>query len=330
MRNKDIIIEEAVFCIFDINLPFVNATQVHLGTDDAEGKYVYSLLTKYFYEVTSRKARIRPNDFMSEVLERGESPFASVVEYVANEIHAILKSNPDVMPGNGIFVKANMDEQEYIIFFKLNYQTKFICSIDEAGLVEWKRNNKILPSAGQKITEYFYLNLSNGYIRVSDCENFVDGHACNYLAAHVLKLTMGKSEKEMVETFETVVHETVKEIYEEVPQKLMEYRQTVAEIVQEKGTIDVEEFSQVFFADNEKAMEQCMEKAKEEELTERPITISKKMERQLNKKQKIVTESGIEIIVPIEYLQNNDVFEYVQDETGKVSIIIRDVGPILK
>ena len=62
-------------------------------------------------------------------------------------------------------------------------------------------------------------------------------------------------------------------------------------------------------ADNEKAMEQCMEKAQEEQLTERPITISKKMERQLNKKQKIVTESGIEIIVPIEFLQNNDVFE---------------------
>lgn len=330
MRSKDILIEEAVFCIFDINLPFVNATQVNLGTEDAEGKYVYSLLTKYFYEVTSRKARIRPNDYMTEVMERGESPFAAVVEYVANEIHAILKSNPDVQAGNGIFIKANMDEQEYIVFFKLNYQTKFICSIDEAGLVEWKRNNKILPSASQKVTEYFYLNLSNGYIRVSDCENFVDGHSCNYLADHVLKLSVGKSEKEMVETFENVVQETVKETYQEVPQKLMEYRQTVAEIVQEKGNIDVEEFSLVFFADNEKAKEQCLEKAREEELTERPITISKKMERQLNKKQKIVTESGIEIIVPIEYLQNNDVFEYVQDDSGKISIIIRDVGSILK
>lgn len=330
MRTKDILIEEAVFCIFDINLPFVNATQVQLGLDDAEGKYVYSLLTKYFYEVTSRKARIRPNDFMTEVLERGESPFASVVEYVANEIHAILKSNPDVQAGNGIFVKANMDEQEYIVFFKLNYQTKFICSIDEAGLVEWKRNNKILPSATQKVTEYFYLNLSNGFIRVSDCENLVDGHACNYLADHVLKLAVGKSEKEMVETFENVVQETVKEVYEEVPKKMMEYRQTVSEIVQEKGNIDVEEFTQVFFADNERAMEKCLEKAQEEKLTEKPITISKKMERALNKKQKIVTESGIEIIVPIEFLQNNDVFEYVQDESGKVSIIIRDVGTILK
>ena len=29
-------------------------------------------------------------------------------------------------------------------------------------------------------------------------------------------------------------------------------------------------------------------------------------------------------------VNNNDVFEYVQDETGKVSIIIRDVGTILK
>lgn len=330
MRTKDILIEEAVFCIFDINLPFVNATQVQLGLDDAEGKYVYSLLTKYFYEVTSRKARIRSNDFMTEVLERGESPFASVVEYVANEIHAILKSNPDVQAGNGIFVKANMDEQEYIVFFKLNYQTKFICSIDEAGLVEWKRNNKILPSATQKVTEYFYLNLSNGFIRVSDCENLVDGHTCNYLADYVLKLAVGKSEKEMVETFENVVQETVKEVYEEVPKKMMEYRQTVSEIVQEKGNIDVEEFTQVFFADNERAMEKCLEKAQEEKLTEKPITISKKMERALNKKQKIVTESGIEIIVPIEFLQNNDVFEYVQDESGKVSIIIRDVGTILK
>ena len=32
----------------------------------------------------------------------------------------------------------------------------------------------------------------------------------------------------------------------------------------------------------------------------------------------------------VEFLQNNDVFEYIQDDTGKVSIIIRDVGTILK
>lgn len=330
MKTKDIIIQKAVFCIFDINLPFINATEVHFGTEDEEGKYVYSLLTKYFYEVTSKKARVTGTSFLQSVIDRSEDPFQSVVEYVSEEVHAVLKENPDVQPGNGIFVHCNMDEQDFIVFFKVNYQSKFICNIDEAGLVQWKLNNKILPAPSQKVTEYFYLNLTNGYIRVSDCENFVDGHNCNYLSECILKLQVGKSEKELVESFETVVTDTVKEVYEEAPKKMLEYKQAVAELVQEKGTIDVEEFSQTFFADNEKALEKSRQKAEEEHLTEKPITISKKMERQLSRKQKIVTESGIEIIVPIEFLQNNDVFQYVQDESGKISIIIKDVGSVIK
>lgn len=53
------------------------------------------------------------------------------------------------------------------------------------------------------------------------------------------------------------------------------------------------------------------------------------MEKQIKKKYKIKTNNGIEIIVPIDLLNQSDLIEYIQDDNGKISVIIRDIGGII-
>ncbi|MBP3296646.1 MAG: hypothetical protein J6M27_08695, partial [Lachnospiraceae bacterium] len=62
---------------------------------------------------------------------------------------------------------------------------------------------------------------------------------------------------------------------------------------------------------------------------QKPVYVSPKTTKSLAKKQKIVTESGIEILVPVEYLEDKSVFEYKQ-ENGRVSIHIHDVNGTIK
>ena len=45
MRASEILVKRCVFCVFDINLPYVNLTEVALGMDDQQGKFVYQLMT---------------------------------------------------------------------------------------------------------------------------------------------------------------------------------------------------------------------------------------------------------------------------------------------
>lgn len=330
MKTKDILIKQSVICIFDCNLPYVNLTEVSFGTEDAQGKYIYQQLVKYYDDITSKKARIEKDSFLSGILEAGDGRFQAFVESVAGEVHKLLKENPEILPGSGIFVWAVMEDQEYMVFLKVNHQSKFICTVGTDGLVEWKYNNKVLPETGRKIDQYCYLNVTDAWVRVSDFTCRAEGRTCNYLADLVLKLQTGRSEKEVVEAMDEVMVDTIQETYREnAPKKILEYKKAVADIVEEKGAIALEELRDNVFFDNEEAGNLYLERKEQESLPEE-IVISRKMEKRLTKKQRIVTESGIEILVPMEYLQDNSVFEYIQDESGRVSIVIKDIGSAVK
>ncbi len=330
MRTGDILIEKSVFCIFDMNLPYVNLTNVTLGMEDEQGRFVYQLLVKYFDDIHAKRADYTDEDFLGVTLSKGEDPFDSFLTYAADEIHHLMVDNPEIQQGCGIFVKAVMGEESYIIFLKLNHQAGFICQLDEEGLISWKRNTMLVPPASKKVTEYLYINLSDSTVRVSDYDCYVNGEKVNYLADLICKIRPKKSEKETIEAITDAIAATIEEKYEEeIPQKLIESKKAVAAIVEEKGTIAPEDLKQTVFADNEEAADRYMEKLVEERLPKGPVEVSTKMERRLNRKQKIVTASGIEILVPMEFLQDSSVFEYVQDETGKVCIMIKETGRIV-
>ncbi|MBQ3794358.1 MAG: nucleoid-associated protein [Lachnospiraceae bacterium] len=330
MRASDILVKRCVFCVFDINLPYVNLTEVALGMDDQQGKFVYQLMTKYYDDINAKKAEFTDEDFLGELLAKGENPFESFVTFAADEIHHMMINNPEIQQGSGIFIWAVMGEEEHIMFFKLNYQAGFICQLAEDGLVNWKRNTKIIPAASKKCTEYLYINLASNKVKISDFNCYVDSEKCNYLADKICKLQQQRSEKETVESITTAIEETIQETYEEkAPEKILESRQMIANLVAEKGEISNDIVRNAIFADNEEAQDRYTEKTVEERLPKETVYVSNKMEKRLARKQKIVTDSGIEILVPLEYLRDPSIFEYVQDETGKICIMIKDAGQLM-
>lgn len=46
------------------------------------------------------------------------------------------------------------------------------------------------------------------------------------------------------------------------------------------------------------------------------------------RKQKLTTDTGIEITVPAEYLQNNEFVEFLKNEDGTTTIEIRKIARI--
>ena len=165
---------------------------------------------------------------------------------------------------------------------------------------------------------------------MSDMHCVIDGESINYMEERILKVNLNKSEKETVEVFQAAVMDTIKECYaDEAPKKLFEYRREVAEDAKEKGEINPVRIPQRLFADNEKAAKRYEEKTQDLEIKDTPVFVSPQTRRSLTKKQKIVTENGIEILVPIEYLDDKNIFEYKQ-ENGMVNIYIHDVNGTLK
>ena len=47
------------------------------------------------------------------------------------------------------------------------------------------------------------------------------------------------------------------------------------------------------------------------------------------KTQKIKTDTGIELIITVDYYRNKDYFEFTTDESGKISIRLKNIGEII-
>ncbi len=330
MRSSDIEILKCYLCTLDYDLPFPNYNEVKISDEDELYRYILQLLSSNYDNVSSKRAQFDDDSYLTGILPQDEKGLDGFVDIVSEKIHGMIKSGAEIRSGSGIFVWALVLEQPVVAFFKMNFQNKFMCFLSDTGAVSWHMNSKVLPASSQKDYEYFIINIPDKTVRMSDSVCYVGNENLNYLAGKVLMLDAKRSEKERITRFDNAVVETIKECYEEkeAPKKILEYKAEIAGTVDSTGSINVSDIEKTVFADNEKAAGLYESRIAEEEIPWEPMTVSPKMERTIKKKQKIVTDSGIEILIPVEYLTDESVFECVDCPDGSVSIIIRGAKSI--
>ena len=103
-------------------------------------------------------------------------------------------------------------------------------------------------------------------------------------------------------------------------------RRGIEVIAASNGGAYVPELEEAVFKDNEQAAVLYQEVAEQQQIPKIPVYVSKKTERKLGKKQKLVTDSGIELLVPLELLKDESILEYHQNDDGKMSILIKEIG----
>ena len=326
MTQEEIVIKKCYTCIFDMEMPFANLTEQVIGDGDEQQQYMTQLILKNLNSTALRKSVIDEDSVLMQLFPENEEQFEPFANQIADEIHTLIQEkSTDIPMGSGVFLWAFCEDRDYICFFKLNYQNKFVDMIDNNGQEKWVLNTKVIPTIGQKITELFFIDLQDRTVQISNAKHYVENEKSNYLAELILQLSLQHSEEEMVKVYQEAVVDTIQDIYEEeAPQKIMDYKKAVAETVTKTGELNIEEVQKEIFGEDEKAIALCTEKIEEKAVPVKSIEVSEKMEKKLLKKQKIVTNNGIEILVPIDYLKDESIFEYHQYEDGSISILIKD------
>lgn len=330
MKSSEVEIMKCFLCTVDRSLPFPNYNEIKIDEEDAIYPYIQKLVASNLQNAAAMEADFEEGSYLDTAVTDDPDDLELFVNAVTDTVYELVRDNAELSSGSGIFAFCIVEEQPYIAFFKMKFQERFVCRVAEDGKVSWVMNSKIMPLCTQKEYDFFLINILDRKVKLSDVENYIDDCKVNYLAEYVLKLKAKPSEKEKVEIIKETTLETIRECYEEkeVPQKIMEYRTEVAEHVGQTGRVSVAQIEQKVFSDNEKAADRYRERLEEERIAREPMPVSKKTERQFTKKQKIVTDNGIELLVPVEYLKNADYVEYVQDEEGNISIIIKSVHAI--
>ena len=86
---------------------------------------------------------------------------------------------------------------------------------------------------------------------------------------------------------------------------------------------------QAWFFTEEEAIKEFGKKKIEEKERPKDLKIEKTSAVRASKSQKIKTDTGIEITVPVEYFEDDRYIEFINNNDGTISIALKNIGKLI-
>ncbi len=182
-----------------------------------------------------------------------------------------------------------------------------------------------LPAFSKPVTSLAVVNMINEEIQFVDDTKWKDG--ISVIREILLEAEAGISRKEVVESVKTIAVELAEEFDENPTVMLSKVKNYISETVKEGMPLKTEVLAEKMF-DEQPEMSEAFRKKAEEKTLPVEVELPKAALSPSLKKQRIKTDTGIEITVPAEYFQNKEFIEFRNHPDGMITIEIKQIGAI--
>ena len=201
--------------------------------------------------------------------------------------------------------------------------------LDDAGVAsnDILRQDSTLPSPTQRIDSYLLVNLETGSVDFHDKERSQAGGALQLISDRLLGCSVEASTREVVQAIGRIVEEVAEGCGMSSAQAVAQAKRVVTSSAERDESLVPLEVGRRVFAERPELAERYEQAVRDEQLPEElPVRCS--AAKRLAKSHRIRTDTGIEISFPSEYAADANYIEFMADEQGRVSILIKNVGSI--
>lgn len=309
----------------DLQSMILSEKQLNFNTSKDVEPYIAKLAKAFQSSPTASKGKLH-----------SDSKFLSLIGTPINfieETQAIAKRWFDhhiaamtIESSNLLFAMIDMGDYLSLAMFEVLSKNGYIkITQNEQGLENaLVHNQAILPETFASVKNAFMVNLTTG-------ETLVKYQDLNYreLLEELLECEIIANSKTSFQVVDTLVN-TLSEVRDEPRfDNIIKAKQVITDNVDFFDEIEPKQIlKEVFdtFSDDE---ERLIDTTFEQEHVQDMINLKTVNRTQAAKKHRIVTESGIEIILPLDILDVSDIVNITTDINGQVSIELKDIGKIL-
>lgn len=333
--NHDIIIEKAVLHVLDVNagMPVISKRELNISPDLTE--YIAKHIDKVTDDANRKNAEFdgEYNSFreLTGKLIDNEGDFLAVTENIANMMFEILIKNVDIPSGDLLCSLARIDGESYFAILKLNYKdgfTHWVNNSEEGSVNEIIRHQTLLPQEGQKLDEGVLISLPDMHIYLIEKQYEINGEKEFYLTKYILKCSCELSDNAKLKILNKVSKNVNKKYFEEDFEKAMIMKKAVSESLEEEAAIRIDKIADKVYEKNADIKQEYVQEIEKAGIIEKEIALPQKLIEKKFKTHRIKTDTGIEIDFPLEYADNVDRIEFINNPDGTLSIIIKNVGRI--
>lgn len=335
MYKDDIRIRRVIVHIMDstVGMPVLSDAEIQFGSDFADflKEHIYKIISGddckecQFYKDESEVYKM--------LIQYEEEYFVDISKDMANFLYQIMNSNIDIPAADLVVVRFDERENKYLALLKMNYKEFYTHKTrtgeegNENQIIKYK---SILPTESQRLQEAAIINLSDLSVRTIEKKYDVNGEKTNYFSYLFLKCASRLSPKSKLSIVTRAVESVQNGYYDETKQyeANMKAKNIIHQELEEKGSFTVETIADKIFDQKPDLKQEFQEKMEKydmvrEEIKPRNEKTLKKYETQVLK-----TDSGIEIKIPMKEYNDPSSVEFITEENGSVSVLIKNIGTL--
>ena len=328
-------IQRAILHILDFysDVSVFSEAEIDLS-DEAAAGYISKQMEKLQNNPSGRRGGFSPDsEFLADLRKyrSEELSFAEFSAQTARILHRYLSLAGEERPVDVLFADFSEEDSRFVGFLLLNNDEAYMhraVSGDGQVKAEIARHHTILPKPSQKTDSYALIRLDSEEIFFTDRKRSIDGEDRFVLPELLLKCTSAVSGREAIKTLQEVAAAVAEKHGENSAVAVSKVKNFLIENAEISGTLAPQRLVREVFGTSEEKQREFLQEIEEKEIPE-SVPIPRKAAVSAGRKQKIRTDTGIEISVPSEYLENPDFIEFVNHPDGTLSIQLKNIGRIV-
>ncbi|BCK01430.1 nucleoid-associated protein [Anaerocolumna chitinilytica] len=331
MERDEIIIRNAVMHILNSNncqLEFSD-TLLELSPD------INDFLRNHIYRIMdsddTKKCTFTDDSEVLQLVEAfQEETLLMDSQMLAYKLYEIMNQNIDIPAADLFVVTFQVAGSIYLAILKMNYKETYIHRIEKYGTEVRNTVTKqkaALPSISAKLTEAAVINMNTLEIGLIEKKYDINGIKVNYFSNIFLQCIPQLSNKTKLNIVNKAVDQINAKYYEDDFRKAMEYKSLVYESNLDSGYINTDEIAEELFQEPE-IRQEFTEKLKKYNLNSTPIQAKKAATVKKFERQQLITDQGIEIIIPMEEYNSRPNVFITNNPDGTQEITIKNISCI--
>lgn len=326
----EIQIHSAILHVLDTHSDQPVLADLLLEQDDESVRYLTAHLQRAFSSEEARDCHFDETSPILEVLQMAQDDFISATRRIAYSWFELMQQWPAIPSADVLFVLAEIDDVPCIAALKLNYKSAWLHVSEHSGGVANRlvRQPSALPGSSGKADEAFFAALNGSICRVIEKKYDIDGRKSSYLCRSLLHAVSGYSPKEKLEVVKAAAIEVNQQFYGNLGMDEPAVAATLIEnFCEEKDAPPptASEICEALYGELPHAKEAFNRILEEKAVAPtETVTIAPAAVRRMEN-QKLKAVSGVEIKVPVEVYKDPSALEFIQNEDGTTSLLIKNI-----
>lgn len=324
-------VKKAVLHVLDTNgaLPVYSQQTLDLS-EEAVTSFIITHVKKIHEDESGRRGEFWDNAVVRAQLSALQNDFIEGSSQIAGHLYSLLREHCEIPGADLLVALVDIDEAPHAAIIKFNYKTGYTHYIDydKAGT-----NNKIIvhrvifASENQKIEEGALISLRTEAVHLVEKAYELNGEKQDYFSELFLQCKTNMSQKESVKVLNAAAKEIAKRYYNDDFQRTSAVKTAIYDCLEAEGAIDVDRIAGACFKEDPVIQQEYVQAVRQAGVAATIAVAGETPERKFSK-QRIKTDSGIELSMPMEVYKNREQVEFINNPDGTISIVLKNIGKI--